>query len=153
MRRATASATCAHDPPLQRTGWPAAERRVRLHGCRFRGGRNHGSSEAACITISIQAAVERLIDARSSRRLLTPLSESHGDFHAEQNALLSAARFGIAVEGVTICSTMQPCFGCGKELLQARVMRIVYLPSDADPQMDSNKEAEHDKLLARLDTK
>jgi 2-oxopent-4-enoate/cis-2-oxohex-4-enoate hydratase len=35
------------------------------------------------MTISIQAAVERLIDARSSRRLLTPLSESHGDFTPE----------------------------------------------------------------------
>lgn len=77
--------------------------------------------------------------------------------HAEQNALLSGARFGIAVEGATIYSTMQPCFGCGKELLQAKVKRIVYLhrwtPSDADPQMDSSKKAEHEKLLARLDTK
>ena len=77
--------------------------------------------------------------------------------HAEQNALLSGARFGIAIEGATIYSTMQPCFCCGKELLQAKVKRIVYLhpwtPSDADPQMDSNKKAEHDKLLARLDTK
>ncbi len=77
--------------------------------------------------------------------------------HAEQNALLTAARFGIAVGGATIYSTMQPCFGCLKELLQAKVKRIVYLhlwtPSDADPQMDSLKKAEHEKLLARLDTK
>ena len=77
--------------------------------------------------------------------------------HAEQNALLSSARFGIAVEGATIYSTMQPCFGCGKELLQAKVKRIVHLhqwtPSDVDPEMDSQKKAEYDKLLARLDTK
>jgi dCMP deaminase len=77
--------------------------------------------------------------------------------HAEQNTLLSSARFGIAVDGATIYSTMQPCFGCGKELLQAKIKRIVYLhpwtPSDADPQMDSSKKAEHDKLLGRLDTK
>jgi 2-keto-4-pentenoate hydratase len=44
------------------------------------------------MTISIQAAVERLIDARSDRRLLTPFSESHGDFtlghaYAIQDAL------------------------------------------------------------------
>ena len=31
------------------------------------------------MTISIQAAVERLIDARSSRRLLTPFSLKPGD--------------------------------------------------------------------------
>ena len=77
--------------------------------------------------------------------------------HAEQNALLSAARFGNSIEGATVYSTMQPCFGCGKELLQARIKRIVYLhpwsPSDADPQMGEKKKAEYEKLLARLDTK
>jgi len=40
--------------------------------------------------------------------------------HAEQNALLAAARFGIAVEGSTMYTTMRPCFGCTKELLQGR---------------------------------
>jgi dCMP deaminase len=77
--------------------------------------------------------------------------------HAEQNTLLSAARFGIAVEGATIYSTMQPCFGCAKELRQAKIERIVYLhtwaPSDADPQMDSRKKGEHDKMLSGLETK
>jgi len=56
-----------------------------------------------------------------------------------------------------IYSTMLPCFGCGKELLQAKVKRIVYLhpwtPSDADPEMDSGKKAEHEKLLAKFDMK
>ena len=41
--------------------------------------------------------------------------------HAEQNALLMAARFGIAVEGATLYTTMEPCFGCAKEALQAKV--------------------------------
>ena len=39
--------------------------------------------------------------------------------HAEHNALLSAAHFGIAVEGATLYTTMQPCFGCAKEIAQA----------------------------------
>ncbi|HSJ06110.1 MAG TPA: dCMP deaminase family protein [Longimicrobiales bacterium] len=47
--------------------------------------------------------------------------------HAEQNALLSAARFGIAVEGASIYTTMRPCFGCTKELLQARIFGVYYL--------------------------
>ena len=47
--------------------------------------------------------------------------------HAEQNALLSAARFGIAVEGGSIYTTMRPCFGCTKELLQARIQGVYYL--------------------------
>jgi dCMP deaminase len=44
--------------------------------------------------------------------------------HAEQNALLSAARFGISVEGAHLYSTMQPCFGCTKELVQAKIAKV-----------------------------
>lgn len=47
--------------------------------------------------------------------------------HAEQNALLSAARFGIAVQGGSIYTTMQPCFGCFKELLQAKIENVYFL--------------------------
>ena len=47
--------------------------------------------------------------------------------HAEQNSLLAAARFGIATEGAVLYSTMRPCFGCTKELLQARVEGVFYL--------------------------
>ena len=32
-----------------------------------------------------------------------------------------AARFGVAIEGCTLYTTLQPCFGCLKELLQASV--------------------------------
>lgn len=53
--------------------------------------------------------------------------------HAEQNAILSAARFGIATEGAVLFSTMRPCFGCTKELLQARVQGVRYLHSWAYP--------------------
>jgi dCMP deaminase len=47
--------------------------------------------------------------------------------HAEQNALLAAARFGIATAGSTMYTTMRPCFGCAKEALQAKVVQVVYL--------------------------
>jgi len=47
--------------------------------------------------------------------------------HAEQNALLSAARFGIRVEGAVAYTTVRPCFGCAKELLQARIHAVYYL--------------------------
>lgn len=47
--------------------------------------------------------------------------------HAEQNALLAAARFGISVSGATLYTTMQPCFGCLKEMLQAGVRSVQYL--------------------------
>jgi dCMP deaminase len=47
--------------------------------------------------------------------------------HAEQNALISAARFGNAVEGGVIYSTLRPCFGCTKASLQAKISTIFYL--------------------------
>jgi dCMP deaminase len=47
--------------------------------------------------------------------------------HAEQNTLLTAARFGIAVRGAVLYTTMRPCFGCTKELLQAEVSEVKYL--------------------------
>lgn len=47
--------------------------------------------------------------------------------HAEQNALLSAARFGISVEGAHMYTTMQPCFGCAKEIVQAKIAKVIYL--------------------------
>jgi dCMP deaminase len=69
--------------------------------------------------------------------------------HAEQNALLAAARFGIGVEGAALYTTMQPCFGCAKELLQARVAEIRYLhPWEPG---DPAKRAEYLKLIAAFD--
>ncbi len=77
--------------------------------------------------------------------------------HAEQNALLSAARFGISVQDATLYTTMQPCFGCAKEMLQARIRNVVYVhpwtPSDPDPEMDRMKKAEYDRIVTRLGAK
>lgn len=66
--------------------------------------------------------------------------------HAEQNALLAAARFGIAVEGSTVYTTMRPCFGCTKEMLQARVDTVFYLHDWVHP--DAGRQAEYERLQA-----
>ncbi len=63
--------------------------------------------------------------------------------HAEQNVLLSAARFGIALAGSTLYTTMRPCFGCLKEMLQVRVERIVYLHDWVYPDPEVNREYRH----------
>ena len=47
--------------------------------------------------------------------------------HAEQNALLQAAKIGYSVQGSHCYSTLRPCFGCLKELYQAGVTAIRYL--------------------------
>lgn len=47
--------------------------------------------------------------------------------HAEENAIVSAGRFGAAVEGATIYSTLRPCFGCSRLSAQAKIVQIRYL--------------------------
>lgn len=46
--------------------------------------------------------------------------------HAEQNAFLTAARFGVSIEGGTLYTTLSPCFSCLKEAIQVGIDRIVY---------------------------
>lgn len=46
--------------------------------------------------------------------------------HAEQNAIIQAACFGINISGGTIYTTHQPCFICTKMLINAHIKRIVY---------------------------
>ncbi len=68
--------------------------------------------------------------------------------HAEQNALLAAARFGISVEGGTVYCTLRPCFGCTKELLQAGVERVVYIHDWQHP--DPQFQNEYNRIQARF---
>lgn len=46
--------------------------------------------------------------------------------HAEQNALVQAARYGIPLEGSVIYCTNQPCVTCAKMLINAGVTKIIY---------------------------
>lgn len=62
--------------------------------------------------------------------------------HAEQNALLAAARFGIPVEGAVLYTTLRPCFGCTKELLQAQVREVYFLHDWEHPHLDEQAQYE-----------
>lgn len=46
--------------------------------------------------------------------------------HAEQNALLAAARFGVSVAGAEVWITTEPCLDCTKSLIQAGVGKVIY---------------------------
>ena len=46
--------------------------------------------------------------------------------HAEANAIIQAARNGVAVEGGGIYVTASPCFGCFKLIANAGLRRIVF---------------------------
>jgi len=55
---------------------------------------------------------------------------------------VAASRFGILVEGATVYTAMRPCFGCTKELLQASVVRGVYLHDWHHPNRELQAEYE-----------
>lgn len=46
--------------------------------------------------------------------------------HAEQNAIVQAAKYGISIEGSTIYITNQPCIICAKLIIASGIKRIVY---------------------------
>ena len=46
--------------------------------------------------------------------------------HAEQNAIVQAALYGISVQGGTLYVTHQPCVMCAKMAINAGIKRIVY---------------------------
>jgi dCMP deaminase len=56
--------------------------------------------------------------------------------HAEVNAVLQCAKYGIATEGATAYITHYPCQDCMKLLNQAGIKRVVYLtyyPNEHSP--------------------
>ena len=46
--------------------------------------------------------------------------------HAEQNAIVQAAKLGVSVDGATIYVTHQPCSICAKMIINSGIKRIVY---------------------------
>lgn len=46
--------------------------------------------------------------------------------HAEQNALIQAAKIGIGCDGATIYVTCQPCNACAKMILNAGIVKVIY---------------------------
>ena len=46
--------------------------------------------------------------------------------HAEQNAIVQAARHGTPIGGATVYCTSQPCLTCAKLLVNAGVRRVVF---------------------------
>jgi len=46
--------------------------------------------------------------------------------HGESNAIISAARMGIAIEGSIIYSIYSPCLTCCNMIASAGIVRVVY---------------------------
>ena len=46
--------------------------------------------------------------------------------HAEQNAIVQAALYGISIKGSILYCTTQPCVTCAKMIINAGIKRIIY---------------------------
>ncbi|RKX68955.1 cytidine deaminase [candidate division TA06 bacterium] len=58
--------------------------------------------------------------------------------HAEQNAIIQAAKMGISIEGSTLYVTNHPCVICTKMLINAGVQKIIFkdgYPDELSKQM------------------
>jgi len=52
--------------------------------------------------------------------------------HAEENAILQAARYGTSIEGASCYVTTQPCIMCAKSLINAGITEIVFAAAYPD---------------------
>ncbi|HZK54611.1 MAG TPA: dCMP deaminase family protein [Desulfosporosinus sp.] len=52
--------------------------------------------------------------------------------HAEQNALVQAAKHGVAIAGADLYTTLQPCVQCTKMIINAGIRRVVYTQAYPD---------------------
>lgn len=68
-------------------------------------------------------------------RLKIPSGERHElcrGLHAEQNAIIQAAVYGVSIRGGTLYSTDYPCSVCAKMIVNAGIKRVVYQGSYPD---------------------
>jgi len=56
--------------------------------------------------------------------------------HAEQNAIVQAAKFGISTDGATMYVTHKPCSLCARLIINAGICRVVYSLDYPDPLAD-----------------
>jgi dCMP deaminase len=62
-------------------------------------------------------------------KLKVPSGERHElcrGVHAEQNAIIQAAKFGVCINESTLYVTDSPCFICSREILNSGIKKVVY---------------------------
>ena len=68
-------------------------------------------------------------------QMKVPSGERHElcrGLHAEQNAIIQAARHGVNIDGATLYCTTMPCVICTKMLINAGIKKVVFSEGYAD---------------------
>ncbi|MFP4086303.1 MAG: deoxycytidylate deaminase [Desulfobacteraceae bacterium] len=63
--------------------------------------------------------------------------------HAEQNAILQAAHYGIPIAGSVLYCTNKPCVICAKMIINAGITQVIYGEGYNDPLADQLLEEAH----------
>lgn len=75
----------------------------------------------------IPTCVERNVCMRKNQNIASGTClEQCFALHAEQNAILQAAKLGISIDNATLYCTHQPCSICAKMIINAGITRVVY---------------------------
>lgn len=56
--------------------------------------------------------------------------------HAEQNAIIQSAKYGVSIQGSTIYTNTKPCSICTKMIINAGIKEIVFIEYYDDPLAD-----------------
>ncbi len=73
----------------------------------------------------IEDNIERLEDREQKYPLIC---------HAEENAIMHAARIGVSLKGSTAYVTWPPCSRCARSLIQAGIKEVVYSSEEEIPE-------------------
>jgi len=90
-------------------------------------------------------------------KLKIPPGERHElcrGLHAEQNAIIQAAAYGVSIKGATLYTTTFPCSMCAKMAINAGIKRIVYrtgYPDELSAQLLSEADIELVHLPSKED--
>jgi len=88
-------------------------------------------------------------------KLNVPSGERHElcrGLHAEQNAIIQAAKHGVNIEGGVLYCTNSPCVICSKMIINAGIRKIVYLDGYPDSlSMELLREADIETTLFQND--
>jgi len=68
--------------------------------------------------------------------------------HAEQNAIVNAAKNGVSTDGSTLYCTMVPCFACAKMIINAGIKKVI-----ADYDYHDSKDTKSAFFLAKVKLK
>ena len=87
------------------------------------------------------------------RRKLGVASGTHAEIcyavHAEQNAIIQAARLGVSIDGATLYCTHQPCSLCTRMIINAGLSQVVIRRTKTDYDIVNVQDwIEHDDSIA-----